>query len=39
MESVIGPIFLIVVLTLMVVFAVSVFLYSRKKQMSAEDNE
>ncbi|WP_255485299.1 hypothetical protein [Sporosarcina sp. BP05] len=37
MESSIGPILLIVVLMLMVLFAVSVFLFSRKKRSSVED--
>ena len=37
MESGIGAILLVVVLMLIALFAVSVFLYSRKKRLSAED--
>ncbi|NYF23972.1 cbb3-type cytochrome oxidase subunit 3 [Sporosarcina sp. JAI121] len=34
-----GSIFLVVLLLLMALFAVSIFLFSRKKRTSAEDDE
>jgi len=39
MESSIGLLFLIVVLMLMALFAVSVFLTSRKNRTTSEENE
>jgi hypothetical protein len=39
METGIGPLLLVIVLLLMALFAVSVFLFSRNKRTSAEDDE
>ncbi|WP_255452233.1 Cbb3-type cytochrome oxidase subunit 3 [Sporosarcina sp. ANT_H38] len=39
MEFRVGPILLIVVLMLMALFAVSVFLFSRKSRSSVEDDD
>ncbi|MEK5071398.1 hypothetical protein [Sporosarcina sp. FSL K6-1508] len=39
MEFSIGPLLLIVILMLMGLFAISVFLFSRKKRTSVEDDE